>query len=322
MGKVGLIINPMAGRDIRRLVAHASLQSSPEKVLMIRRLLAGMAAVMGTEVLMAVDREGLAESAAQAAPVPVTLVADSQAYSGEQETTAWSAQLMAAGSEILVVVGGDGTQRNVAQAQPSIPVLPVAGGTNNVACWTGDQTVAGFAAACYADRLPDKSRVCQQAKLLHVRRAVGPPELALIDVALARPKYTGAQAVWRSADVVALVLAVADPLRPGLSNVGGMVLPITQSTDGAIAIEVGGVRGSPIVPAVLAPGLMTTFLIRSARSLALGEPTQLQAPDGGTLALDGERTVVLAAGESVEVVCERDGPWIFSPARMLTGLRY
>ena len=53
---IGLIINPMAGRDIRRLVAYASLQSQPEKAQAARRIAAGLAAVPGVALLVPEDR--------------------------------------------------------------------------------------------------------------------------------------------------------------------------------------------------------------------------------------------------------------------------
>src|SRR5215210_233152 len=41
---VGLIANPEAGHDIRRLVSHASTFNNQEKVYIIRRVLMGLAA--------------------------------------------------------------------------------------------------------------------------------------------------------------------------------------------------------------------------------------------------------------------------------------
>ncbi|HZA84706.1 MAG TPA: ATP-NAD kinase, partial [Actinomycetes bacterium] len=41
---VGLIANPAAGRDIRRLTAHASVVPNHEKASIVRRVLHGLAA--------------------------------------------------------------------------------------------------------------------------------------------------------------------------------------------------------------------------------------------------------------------------------------
>ncbi len=313
---IGLIINPMAGRDIRRLVAYASLQSSPEKALVARRILAGIADVPDVEVLLPEDMQGFfawiqSEVGGQ---VPIRLV---RAPAGSDDSTVlWVNMLVEAGAEALVVVGGDGTQRNVAQASPRVPVLPIAGGTNNVACYLGDQTAAGYAAARYLAGGLDPAEVGNRAKLCHVSLPNGHEELALIDVALTRQNYTGAMAVWDPDDVQALVLAVADAVRPGLSNVGGYESPVASADDFGVHLTLG--EDGPPTSAVLAPGLMAPFVIQAARRVAFDEPVLLTAgPDGATLALDGERTVVLKPDETATVRIRRDGPLVLDPARIL-----
>lgn len=304
----------MAGRDIRRLVAKASLRSSQDKVQAARRILAGMVQVEGTEVLMVDDWDGMARLLAGETRA-LQVIGSAEAPDFGQRTTESVRALEAAGADAVVVVGGDGTQRNAAEAAPSIPMLPVSGGTNNVACWTGDDTVAGFAAARYAALRPDPSAVSVRAKLVHVE-IDGRRDLALIDVALVATPYTGALAVWQGEVVEALVLAVADPTRPGLSNIGGMLTPVGGEEDRGLELLLGG--EGEAVSAVLAPGLMDTFRVRRRRILPLGEPVSLGRPAGGTLALDGERTVVLAAGETATVTIRRDGPWIIRPERLLS----
>ena len=313
---IGLIINPMAGRDIRRLVAYASLQSSPEKALAARRILAGIAEVPDIEVLLPEDEHGFfawiqSEVGGQ---VPIRLV---PAPTGSDESTVlWVNMLVDAGAQALVVVGGDGTQRNVAQAHPRVPVLPIAGGTNNVACYLGDQTAGGYAAARYLALGLDPAEVGSRAKLCHVALPNGHEELALIDVALTRQNYTGAMAVWDPDDVQALVLAVADAVRPGLSNVGGYDTPVAPADDFGVFLKMGDEGRT--TSAVLAPGLMVPFAISEARVVAFDQPVSMSAgPGGATLALDGERTVVLRPGETTEVRIRRDGPLVLDPGLIL-----
>ena len=49
VGSVGIIANPAAGKDIRRLVAHASTFDNLEKVSIVRRVLLGLAAAASTD---------------------------------------------------------------------------------------------------------------------------------------------------------------------------------------------------------------------------------------------------------------------------------
>ncbi len=316
--RVGLIINPMAGRDIRRLVAHASLQSQPEKALAAHRIIAGVNRISGMEVLLPDDQAGffswLQTDLSREARVQVI----PRSSFAQDSTAAWIVMLVEAGAEALIVVGGDGTQRNAAQAYPEVPMLPVAGGTNNVACYLGDQTAGGYAVALWLDRRLSPQDGGDRAKVLHVRLSDGREDMALIDVALTTRSYTGAMAVWDVDDVEALVLSRADPVRPGLSNAGGFLDPISFEEDRGLYVTLG--PGGAPVPAVLAPGLMVDFPVLRHRSIAFEETVTLARTDGpGTLSLDGERTIVLKAGQSADVTLDRDGPWMLDPAKIFRG---
>ena len=65
MGSVGIIANPAAGKDIRRLVAHASTFDNLEKVNIARRVLLGLAAADVDEVLRMPDAIGILTRALQ-----------------------------------------------------------------------------------------------------------------------------------------------------------------------------------------------------------------------------------------------------------------
>ena len=320
------MLNPMAGRDIRRLVAFASLQSTPEKLQVLRRLLSGIAVFADQiQVVMPRDYEGLASIAQDEARrlfgLSVELVGDVTGPSSADTTVKWAGQLVEAGASLLIAIGGDGTQRNVAQSRPGIPVLPVAGGTNNVACWVGDQTIAGFAAGTYVvspDQYYDQLFVSKVLHLTRERDSMPVEDLALIDIALVRQTFTGALAVWNPEDVRALWLAVADPMRPGLSNVGGHVSPVAAEEDAITWLQLGSEGSYEVAHGALAPGMMARFLVNGHQRIPLNHTMSIEAPtDGGSLALDGERTLVLTPGETVTLVARRDGPRYLYPQRIL-----
>lgn len=312
---VGLIINPMAGRDIRRLVAAASLQSGPEKALVARRIVAGLQAVPGTEVIFPQDHAGFFSYVVEEMgdKIPYRLL-DALP---DDTTEAWVGAMEAEGAHALIVVGGDGTQRNVAQAEPKIPVLPLAGGTNNVACWLGDQTAGAYAVARYLADRRDPEEVAWREKIIHLTTGRGRQDLALIDAVLVQQNFTGAMAVWHADDVDTMVLAVADPTRPGLSNLGGYMRPVAPQDDRALFIEMGEGPEARAVSAVLAPGLVEEFAVGHITEMGLGETIVMARDEGGSLALDGERTLVLRAGETVEIIVRRDGPYILDPRKIL-----
>lgn len=108
MPTIGLIINPMAGRDIRRLVAAASLQSAPEKMLVVRRLFSGMSGIPDTEVMMIDDYEGFGRYALHELNdlLPVKLIAGEKEPSNGASTIDWAKRLEQAGARVIVSVGG------------------------------------------------------------------------------------------------------------------------------------------------------------------------------------------------------------------------
>ena len=60
---VGLIANPTAGRDIRRLTARASLMPNHEKASIVRRMLHGLTAAGMDTVVYLADNAGIVAAA-------------------------------------------------------------------------------------------------------------------------------------------------------------------------------------------------------------------------------------------------------------------
>ena len=56
---VGVVANPLSGRDIRRLVTQASVFPTAEKANMIQRMLTALAAVGVHRVLLSTDLGGI-----------------------------------------------------------------------------------------------------------------------------------------------------------------------------------------------------------------------------------------------------------------------
>ena len=55
MSSVGIIANPRAGKDIRRLVAHGSILDTQEKVYIVRRAILGIQGAGANEVVLFPD---------------------------------------------------------------------------------------------------------------------------------------------------------------------------------------------------------------------------------------------------------------------------
>ena len=126
--RVGLVANPVSGRDIRRLVARASVFPIAEKCNMITRLLAGLGATGVDRVLIMPDLGGVAERLRRAIASqgsedawPQVDFLDMPVEDGPTDTVRAVERMVAAKVSAIVVLGGDGTHRLVASACGEIP---------------------------------------------------------------------------------------------------------------------------------------------------------------------------------------------------------
>src|SRR4051794_4287191 len=117
---VGIIANPSSGRDIRRLIARASIYPTSEKINDVLRLLAGMGALGITEAWMIPDRAAIAYSVAQAAKfehekrghtMPIVRLLDMRANDTVDDTLRAVELMVQHGVRAIAVLGGDGTHR-------------------------------------------------------------------------------------------------------------------------------------------------------------------------------------------------------------------
>ena len=128
---IGVLANPASGRDIRRLVAQASVFHLSEKCSMISRLLSALGAVGVGKVLMMPDVDGIADRVRQAvathrpaeAPWPEVDFLDMPIEAGPLDTVRAVERMVAAQVGAIVVLGGDGTHRLVAPAPWEVPIL-------------------------------------------------------------------------------------------------------------------------------------------------------------------------------------------------------
>jgi predicted polyphosphate/ATP-dependent NAD kinase len=314
-GPIGIIVNPASGKDIRRLVARASVFDNQEKHNMVVRAIHGAVAAGARSFCYLDDSRAIAHSAfsefggqveSTALSVPVT---DSTA-----DTTRAAAAMRDAGCAVVLALGGDGTSRAVALGWRDAPLIALSTGTNNVFPRMMEATVAGAAAGLVASGAVDLAAVSVQAKTVSAEIEGEEPDLALVDAALVRGDFTGTRAVWDPTTLRALVLARAKPASVGLSAIGGLVRPIDERDDHGLYIALGGESGFDL-SAPIAPGLYRTVRVSEVRLLALGEPVTITGP--GVIAFDGERERRLRAGQSARLSVLRDGPRVIDVDRVL-----
>lgn len=315
MGIVGLIANPASGKDIRRLVARASVFDNQEKGAILRRALAGMASAPGDKCIAYLDDphalvdQALRDSATAMQSDPVTASRTASAL----DTTTAARSLSELACTVVLTLGGDGTNRAVVKGWPDAPLIPISTGTNNVFPMLLEATVAGAAAGLIAGGTIALPEVARRHKLIHVQIDDEDDDVALIDAVLSRERFVGARALLDPDRIDSVLLTRADPAAIGMTALGGLMSPLAATDDGALVVGVGP-DGEPWqVP--IAPGHYRRVRITTCRRVELDETVTFRGP--GVLAFDGERERSLAPGQTAQLRVRRDGPWVVDVYRTL-----
>jgi len=306
MSTVGIIANPASGKDIRRLVTHASVFDNHEKTHILQRALLALDAVGVEQVLFMPDYYGLVERALdelnlslEAAELHMNMQAD------ERDSTEAARRFREHDVECIVTLGGDGTNRAVAKGCSDIPIVAISTGTNNVFPCMLESTVAGLAAGLIARKMVDVEKVTYTAKQLEVYVDGQLTEIALIDVVASTELFIGSRALWDPRRLREIVLARAEPSSIGMSSIGGCLHALGPRDAQGMYVRLG--QGNTSVLAPVGPGLVIPVDIQSHRLLSLGEEVLLE-PAACTIAVDGERQIEVFPEQKVSVRLTNHGP--------------
>jgi len=307
---VGIIVNPHAGKDIRRLVSAAGHTSDAVKIGIMRRVAAG-AFEQGVErVLMSTDTHHLAERAVDGLDGDVEFV-DGPKTGSHLDTVAAAREMWKADAGAVVALGGDGTCRDVTIGWPEAPLIAISTGTNNVFPSNVDGTSAGVAAALVAtgtvefDATPAK-RV--ELTIDEPGKDAVAHDAALVEAALISTPFVGARAVSDPASIRWVVACIANPATTGLASIAGRVHPVDRDGPGGVLIRLASPDSTTVrrIRVPLAPGSFATLDVASIEPLA--ESTTIELPGGGVLAYDGERDTPVSADARVSVSITPSGP--------------
>jgi predicted polyphosphate/ATP-dependent NAD kinase len=316
-GCVGCIANPMAGKDIRRLVAYGSRIDNQEKVNIVRRILLGLDSAGVAQALLMPDTFRIADKALEGLHQPLQLrmpVVEMEVRGDAKDTLQAAQHMCDAGAQCLLVLGGDGTHRVVAKACGLIPLVPISTGTNNVFPQMLEGTVAGLAAGFYVRYGPQLDGVILPTKRLEIWCDGTLQDIALVDVAVSAQQFVGARALWDVSGIQELFLTQGTPSNIGLSSIAGWSHPVTMTDAAGLHLVLG--NDGRRVRAPIAPGLILPVGINHTRLIEPGERIPLRhAP--AMLALDGERELLVRPGERWEVALSWEGPRVLDVERTL-----
>ena len=318
MPLVGMIANPAASKDIRRLVAQGRVVPDWEKVNTLKRALLGLQAVGVDRVVAMPDSSHLVARARDDANLSLELESlDMPALYTEGDTVRAAQMMEEMGVGCVITLGGDGTNRAVAKGSASIPIVAVSTGTNNVFPTMIEGSLAGLAAGLVVQGDLDLSRVTVVSKMLEIYIDGQYQDMALVDVALSRERFVATRAIWDMSTIYEVFLTRAEPSSIGLSSIGGRLQPLSLEEEGGLyyrlADSVGTVAAnrdpdtSIKVLAPIAPGMISTVPVADWRLLEEGERVPVE-PRFCTIALDGERSISVTPDHKVEVGITRTGP--------------
>jgi hypothetical protein len=319
--RVAILVNPMSGRDVRRLAARATNMTHEAKRDIVARVAAGADACGATDIFVAREPFRIAAAALEYMDLGArTHVLEPPIRNTAEDTETAVNAFLDAGCDTIVSLGGDGTNRAIVRALGSradrVRLIPLSTGTNNVFPVLIEPTIAGMVAGLHARGVLAGADLEQRCKVLHVsgigRYGLPVNDLGLIDAVLLKRDHVGNLLPFDADRIDRLLLTRAEPASIGMSPIGGLIEPVYGDADEGLLVEMGpGTR----FRAPLSPGLFREVSVRRVTRIPLGEPVEF--PGEGVLAFDGDRDHKIPDGASLWVTIRRDGPWVIDiPAAM------
>lgn len=333
MSVAGIIANPAASKDIRRLVAQGRVVPDWEKVNILRRVLLGLQAVGVEQVVAMPDSSHLCQRACEDAQLSLNLtLLDMPTYYTEGDTIRAAAMMPEQGVKCLITLGGDGTNRAVARGCCTIPLVPISTGTNNVFPAMTEGTLAGMAAGLVARERLLPEWVTRHSKTLAVYVDGEYRDLALVDVALSKERFTATRAIWDLDTLYEVFLTRTEPAGLGLASVGARLESVTENDPGGLRYVLApppaaepddsaesaapANQATATVLAPIAPGVIPAVPIARWSRLTEGIRASVEQRHSA-VALDGERAFTVTPEQRVEVSVQRNGPPVVQVERAL-----
>lgn len=312
MSRIGVVVNPAAGRDIRRLTGGANVVDSYAKRRVAECVLHGFTVLPDPpNATFMPDESGIASSVVDSAPAGVSVDTLDTSPTGTATDTRRAAERFRAEADAIVVLGGDGTCRDVALDCGDVPLLPVSTGTNNVVPSAVDGTVAGAAAALVATDAVDGESVTYRHGMVEARAASGDTVTGLAAVELSDRSFVGSRALLDPDELLGGVVSRASPSAIGLGGIAGALGSLAPDEPDGMALRLTGAESAErTVSAIVAPGVTTTVGIEVSHRLSAEESMTVDVEDG-VVGADGERELEVT-DERVAFSPLPDGPRIVS----------
>lgn len=306
LASVGIIANPASGHDIRRLVAHGSVFNNTEKVNIVRRILLALNKLVVAKVYIMPDSFGIGYEALNGLwgeekknfKLDVEIL--EMQVTGSAEDSFNAACIMEDKDiAVIIVIGGDGTNRVVVKALKKTAILSLSTGTNNVFPIMAESTILGLAAGLYSFFTEtERKKVRRPIKCIYVIKDDEIVDMALIDVVIVNNLYTGSRALWHTELLEEIFVTRSTSHDIGMVSIAGRLTHVSEEDEGGVFVKVG--KGSLAVKSAIAPGVVKEIPIKSWRKIEQEEIIELPSKQR-IIALDGERELVVKKKEKLAV---------------------
>ncbi|SKC65348.1 ATP-NAD kinase family protein [Maledivibacter halophilus] len=312
MIKIGIIANPASGKDIRRLVSHATVVDNNEKVNIVERIALAAQKCGVTKVYIMPDTYQIGykvkDNLITSGELDIDIEVLKMKFRGNQLDTINAAEIM---GEIkvgcIVALGGDGTCRLVAKGIKDIPFIGLSTGTNNVYPKMIEGTVAGMAAAVAASKKYNIKDICKRDKRIEIYKNNKLIDIALVDVVLSKNIFIGAKAIWNSRDILKIMVTRGHPASIGFSSLVGCKKIVKEEDDFGICIDL--TQDKYKIKAPIAAGLVEEITLGEPEIIEIDKEYKYVLENQGIIALDGEREVAFNKGDEFTFKITRNGPF-------------
>jgi len=309
---IGIIANPASGKDIRRLVSHATVVDNHEKINIVERIILAAQSLGVQKVYMMPDTYQIGrkveDNLKTSKELHLTIEILDMRLTGSYQDSTEAAKMMASlDVGCVIVMGGDGTCRAVAKLIEEVPFIGLSTGTNNVYPQMIEGTVVGMVAAVLASDIKDiKDVACTKDKRIEIYKNGVFIDIALVDVVISKSLYIGAKAIWHFDEIMKVIVTRANPASIGFSAIVGCLSMVTPEDDYGIAIDLNEAGRAYMCP--IAAGILKEIKVDEPINVGIGESYQFEPMQRGMIALDGEREIKFNKGDYFEFVLTRRGP--------------
>jgi len=311
MSTIGIIANPASGKDIRRLVSHATVIDNNEKVNIVERIILGAqnfgvdkiyimpdSYMMGYKVQ---DKLNLSEE------LNVEIEVLDMKIKASPKDTEKAAQIMEEKKlGCAVVLGGDGTNRLAAKYLKTVPLIGVSTGTNNAYPKMLEGTTVGIAAAFIASKDYDKNISCKKDKIIEIYKNGEFIDICLMDAVISNEQYIGSKAIWDLANIKKIIVSNCHPASIGFSAIVGVNKHIDERDDYGAVLNINSGKNKFLAP--VSAGKIAELSSEDLEIIQINQSIDWEANHKGIIAADGEREIVFNIGDKFDFKITRSGP--------------